>query len=293
MMKLQDYCTEATLYRTDLIGDTHTVRVRMGNREQEIDVTHVMLPFSHKRVGFLNRVYGINGDALMDVYRTLANQVANHIRTCTALREKGMQDITNVFNVDVEKENGVSHTYIMSRHYIPLRQALAEGKLTYNQAMDVAGRMSMVLRDLHAAGRCHGNITLDAIFIDAENGHYVLGDFRYSALARNRMEKKLVFDLKPYDSVREQMRPIGYDMYALSSVICDLCSGNRRTFYGGIRVLPQNAPPELVRALTVGFRGRPEDIYYFRRCVYEARKAVTHSDVGSLPVSHLHSVSAK
>lgn len=288
MDKLGNFCTQRNLIRADMLGDYHSIEVSLSGRPQTMEVYHITLPFNQQRIALLSQMYGIPPDGLHSIYKGIADGVARHIRVCRELTQAGRQDITRILDAQIEKQGDTTHTYLLMMHrYTPIYSAF-RGKATVNDIMDLAGRMTMILRDIYNDGKgyCHGNISAESIFVDEAAGHYVLGDFRYAVPASEKLPEKLIFDKQGFDVERKRLTPIGYDMYALGSLICDLMAGGRRSYYSGMRVLPEaaGATELLHHALMVAFKGDGNDIRFLRKCVYDARRVIAKSPVGAVPV---------
>lgn len=288
MDKLGNFCTQKNLIRADMLGDYHSIEFSLSGRTQTMEVHHITLPFNQQRIALLFKMYGIPQDGLRSIYKGIADGVARHIRVCRELTQAGNQDITHILDAQIEKRGDTTHTYLLMMHrYTPIYSAF-RGKAKVNDIMDLAGRMTMILRDIYndGMGYCHGNIGAESIFVDEATGHYVLGDFRYAVPARETLPEKLIFDKRAFDIERERLTPIGYDMYSLGSLICDLMAGGRRTYYSGMRVLPEAAEATelLHHALMVAFKGEGNDIRFLRKCVYDARRVISKSPVGAVSV---------
>lgn len=286
--KLSSFCTQNSLIRADMLGDYHSIEVSLSGRPQTMLIQHIRLPFDQQRIALISKMYGIRQEELRGIYKGIADGVARHIRVCRALTQAGRQDVTHILDTQIEKQGDSTHTYLlMARRYTPITSAF-RGKATMNDIMDLAGRVTMILRDLYNDGNgyTHGNIGAESIFVDESTGHYVLGDFRYTVPAGETPPEKLIFDKRAFDSARERLSPIGYDMYSLGSLICDLMAGGRRTYYSGMRILPEAAEATelLHHALMVAFKGDGGDLRYLRKCIYDARKVISKSPIGAVSV---------
>lgn len=281
-MKLKDLCTQQNLKRSTLLGDVHTIEITQNGEKRLIDIEHIALPFNQQRIALVKKAYGITD--MNAIYRSVAQQLVHAIRTGVELKKSGMQDIVACEDVEVDKTSvpGETHTYMMMPHISPIRSFFNRYEnITYNTIMDVAGRLSMIVRDLASRGYSHGNICEKTVFVD-ENGHYLLGDLRY--VSKSATQEKLSFDLLPFDGLRESLTPTGYDMYAATVLVCDMLGGFKRTHYAGIQILPDNVIQELQDALIIGFRANPDDVCYYRRLIYEARKQYAKSALGTKAV---------
>lgn len=288
MEKLSSFCTQNSLIRADMLGDYHSIEVSLSGQTQTMLIQHIRLPFDQQRIALISKMYGIRQEELHSIYKGIADGVARHIRVCRALTQAGRQDVTRILDTQIEKQGDSTHTYLLMERRYTLVTSAFRGKATMNDIMDLAGRITMILRDLYNDGNgyTHGNLGPESIFVDESTGHYVLGDFRYTVPAGETPPEKLIFDKRAFDSARERLTPIGYDMYSLGSLICDLMAGGRRTYYSGMRVLPEAAEATelLHHALMVAFKGDGRDLRYLRKCVYDARKVISKSPIGAVAV---------
>lgn len=246
------FCVEENLKYATWFSKTYTAAMTIsGSPNIECDLTHIHLPLPEEDEAIAATMFNLKKDDIEDFNDWLWDRVKRHVQNLRKLNQAEVPGVVQIYKADVEKDDDskTRDIYIFTPPYTPYHDTIKDTDLQLVGLIGLGIRIGNILRDIAAQDMAHGNICMDALYVDAD-GKIVLGDFMYGdSISEPKDANPYRYVLPPHVSesalVRGSRSP-KEDVFACCSLLWNLIGeipADERTPY---RIVPKKAPTEVI-----------------------------------------------
>lgn len=249
------FCNEEHLKYTTWYGKTYEAAMTIsGSPDIECDLTHIHLPLPEEEEAVAATMFNLKREDVEGFNDWLWERVKRHVQNVRKLNQAETPGVIQIFKADVEKDDDdkTRDIYIFTPRYTPYHDTIKDNEISLVNVIGLGIRLGNIMRDVAAQDMAHGNICMDALFVDAE-GKVVLGDFMYGdSVSEPKDENPYRYVLPPHVSeaaIVSGTRSPKEDVYACCSMLWNIIGeipADERTPY---RITPKKAPTEIVNDL--------------------------------------------
>lgn len=246
------FCTEENLKYATWFSRTYSASLSVpGTPDIECDLTHIHIPLSEEDEAIAATMFSLKKNDMDSFSDWLWERVRRSVQNVRKLNQAEVPGVIQIYKADVQKdeENKTKDIYIFTPQYTPYHDTIKDSEIQLVGLIGLGIRLGNILRDISAQDMAHGNICMDALFVDQE-GKIILGDFMYGdSISEPKDQNPYQFVLPPHVSetaVVTGVRSPKEDVYACCSLLWNLIGeipADERTPY---RIIPKKAPSEII-----------------------------------------------
>lgn len=235
-----------------------------GAPNMDCDMTHIQIPLSEDKEAIAAKMFSLKQEDMSGFNEWLWQRVRRHVQNMRTLSKAGVNGVVQIYQAEVltDDDSKKRDIYMITPQYMPYHDTIKDKDLPLVNVIGLGIRLGNVLRDINAQDIAHGDVCMDALFVDEEEKIF-LGNFLYSDLvAEPKDENPYRYVLPAHvseNAIVTGKRAPNEDVYALCSLLWNIVGeipADERMPY---RAVSKKAPPELMDAIRACMAMGPDE----------------------------------
>lgn len=244
-----------------------------GSPHIDCDLTHIQIPLPESKEAIAAKMFSLKQNDMDGFYEWLWQRVRRHVQNMRTLSKAGVNGVVQIYQAEVltDDDSKKRDIYMITPQYMPYHDTIKDKDLPLVNVIGLGIRLGNVLRDINAQDIAHGDVCMDALFVDDEEKIF-LGNFLYSDLVSEPKDENPYRYVLPAhvseNAIVTGKRAPNEDVYALCSLLWNIVGeipADERMPY---RAVSKKAPPDLMDAIRACMdMGPDEAIPGFRKYI--------------------------